>query len=62
MPVLSTIFWTHLRTTRTLTPSDDVAEIVILPISAIDESEVHNTDIVHAVQALKTLESEGKLQ
>ena len=28
----------------------------------IEESEVHNTDIVHAVQALKTLESEGKLQ
>lgn len=62
MPVLSTIFWTHLHTTRTLTPSDDVAEIVILPISAVDESQVHNTDIVHAVQALKTLESEGKLQ
>ena len=55
-------FATVLLTERELMPSDDVAEIVTLPIAAISESELHNDDIVRAVQALKALESEGKLQ
>ena len=62
LPVLSTIFWAQLLTNRPLTPSDDVAEVVILPISAVDESQIHNDDIIHAIQSLKALESERKLQ
>lgn len=61
-PITSCVFWARLLTERELMPSDDVAEIVTLPIAAISESELHNDDIVRAVQALKALESEGKLQ
>lgn len=62
LPITSCIFWTHLHTSRQLTPSDDVAEIVTLPIAEINEADLHNDDIVRAVQALKVLNSEGKLQ
>ena len=62
LPIASCVFWADLLTDRRLMPSEDVAEIVKLPITSIDESQLHNDDIVRAVQALKALHAEGKLQ
>lgn len=44
-PVVSNIFWTALRTTRTLNPGDDIVEIGEFPIDSETLARIGATDV-----------------
>lgn len=53
--VVSILFWAKLTTSRQLTPADDVAAIVALPIDELDEHLFHANDTTMAVLELKKI-------
>ena len=53
--ILGSFFWAYLLTDRQLTPADDVADIHIAPINAINSDLLHNDDIKLAFAALQKL-------
>lgn len=61
LSIASCVFWAKLLTDRSLTPSDDVAEIVKIPIIDIDESSMHSSDTTRAVLDLKDMKARGEL-
>lgn len=54
-PVISACFWSKLLTDRQLTPSDDVADIKIMPIDDIRSDDFGGEDIKTAFEKLKTI-------
>ncbi len=54
-PVLSTFFWTRLHPDAQITASDDVAEVVSLPLKNIDLSLFHGEDVKKAISILQNL-------
>lgn len=61
IPLVGCMFWARLLTKRVLTPSDDVAEIVTMPMLDVNEAELHNDDIIHAVKILKDMKRQDLL-
>jgi NAD+ diphosphatase len=53
IPVLSTFFWTRLKTTKTLQPSDDVAGIRTIPLDEVNLDMLHDDDIRTGISALR---------
>lgn len=53
--ILSSMFWARLKTTQTLQPADDVAEIFISPIDDIDVALLHDDDIRIGLETLRNL-------
>ena len=53
--ILSSMYWARLKTTKTLHPADDVADIFISPIDNIDPSLLHDDDIRAGLLSLRTL-------
>lgn len=54
-PVLSTFFWSKLHPGAQPRALDDVAEIVYLPLSTVDEAELGGDDIKEGMRVLKTI-------
>lgn len=54
IPALSNFYWAKTVSLDKLSPRDDVAEIVALPIGEIDAAELANDDIRQAFSELKT--------
>lgn len=55
LPVLTSLYWSRLKTTRTLKPADDVAAIHIIPLHELDLALLHDEDIRAGVRALRSL-------
>jgi ADP-ribose pyrophosphatase YjhB (NUDIX family) len=53
--VMSTLYWTRLKTGRALTPSDDVAAIHSLPLHEVALDTLHADDIRLGIQKLQEL-------
>lgn len=54
-PITSTMFWSRFTTNRSLAPSDDVAEIVKQPLSAVNLDDLHQDDIRFGIITLQKL-------
>ncbi len=53
--VMSALYWTRLKTDRSLTAADDVAAIKSVPLSEVDLTKLHADDIRKGVKALQQL-------
>ena len=53
LPVLTFFYWTRLIGDTKLTAADDVAEIIELPLNAIDPQQLHSDDVRTGLTALK---------
>lgn len=52
-PIVSALFYSTLKTDRSLTPHDDVAEVVVRPLFDIDLNEIGNADIRAGLKILQ---------
>lgn len=59
--VLSTFFWARLNADAKPIPSDDVSEIITMPIDAIDVSEFYGDDVKIALSKLRDLIHSGPI-
>ena len=57
--VLSIFFWTRISADAKAHPTDDVSEIVTLPIDGIDISEFHGDDVKIALRELQQRVKDG---
>lgn len=57
--VLSTFFWAKLHPDAQPMPSDDVAEIVMIPLHDIDISKFYGDDVKIALRTLQQLVKDG---
>lgn len=55
LPVISSLYWTRLQTSKELTPADDVASIHSIPLQDIDMNLLHDDDIRDGIRALQKL-------
>jgi ADP-ribose pyrophosphatase YjhB (NUDIX family) len=53
--VLTSLFWARLKTSRTLMPTDDVADLRTLHPRDINLDEVHDDDIRTGIEHLRLL-------
>ena len=53
LPVLCVFYWTRLTTSRELTASDDVADVVRVPLHGVSLNDLHSEDVKVAVSALR---------
>ena len=53
LPVMSALFWTRLKASKELSPSDDVADTRTIPLHDIDLAELHDEDIREGIQELR---------
>lgn len=56
LPVLSVFYWTKLTDpTKNLSPQDDVAAVQSAPLDSVDESLIHDADVIAGIRALQKL-------
>jgi ADP-ribose pyrophosphatase YjhB (NUDIX family) len=55
IPVSTCLFWTRLKPHAKLTPSDDVADIVTIPLADINLEELHDDDIRAGIKKLRAM-------
>ena len=57
--VLSLFFWTKINDGAHLVPTDDVSEIITLPIDSVDFTAFHGDDVTIALKKLQQLVKTG---
>lgn len=55
VPLIGAFFWSRLLTDRPLEAADDVAEVVTLPLAAVDHASLSGPDIETAIVTLQKL-------
>lgn len=55
LPVISSLYWTRLKPGKSITPTDDVADAMTLPLAEIDPSLLHDDDIRQGIATLQKL-------
>ncbi len=55
LPLLSIFFWSRLKTSRKLSPLDDVADIHITSLDDLDMNLLHDNDVRAGIEKLKTV-------
>lgn len=53
--ILGCLYWLTLKPGVTLTPQDDVADIITLPLHEVDTDKVHNADVIVGLKELQKM-------